>query len=395
MTDSRTTKMEEIRARVERDDYAWTPAKVADAIVARLLAGRSAKRRRLADPLGVLEAPPALAAGGAPSQRTRRRPFRRAPDPGQPGAGGRRLRGRPRAPGGTQTQQLVVLAAGGGELGGSTPERARPPRRTPAASGSARGVELDARRRSPRRGAARRRPRRRRRRSSRVAPAAASARPSAQPRPRAQVARASAPRAVGAGRRAPPGPAAERAERAGHADEVARAARRRGRSAPPRASAQPTTVTAMRQRRPARRGRRRRSSRRRARRAPRRRACSASDVVVAHRRREHHRRGRPRRGSAPIAARSDSAPASARQPASSGVAPRAEAEVRAVDHHVDGDRGVARRARTTAQSSPIQRTTREPSRRPSVAAIASISARSPMATSASRPRPAGSGQRWR
>ena len=43
MTDSRTDKMEEIRARLERDAYVVDAAKVADAIVARLLAGRSAK----------------------------------------------------------------------------------------------------------------------------------------------------------------------------------------------------------------------------------------------------------------------------------------------------------------------------------------------------------------
>ena len=43
MTDSRTDKVEEIRALVERDGYAVDPAKVADAIVARLLAGKSAK----------------------------------------------------------------------------------------------------------------------------------------------------------------------------------------------------------------------------------------------------------------------------------------------------------------------------------------------------------------
>ena len=43
MTDSRTSKMEEIRASVERGDYAVDAQKVADAIVARLLAGRSAK----------------------------------------------------------------------------------------------------------------------------------------------------------------------------------------------------------------------------------------------------------------------------------------------------------------------------------------------------------------
>ena len=43
VTDSRTDKVEEIRALLERDDYAVDPAKVADAIVARLLAGKSAK----------------------------------------------------------------------------------------------------------------------------------------------------------------------------------------------------------------------------------------------------------------------------------------------------------------------------------------------------------------
>ena len=43
MTGSRTNRVEEIRALLERDDYAVDPAKVADAIVARLLAGKSAK----------------------------------------------------------------------------------------------------------------------------------------------------------------------------------------------------------------------------------------------------------------------------------------------------------------------------------------------------------------
>ena len=37
------TKMEELRARIERDAYAVDPEKVADAILARLLAGRSAR----------------------------------------------------------------------------------------------------------------------------------------------------------------------------------------------------------------------------------------------------------------------------------------------------------------------------------------------------------------
>jgi anti-sigma28 factor (negative regulator of flagellin synthesis) len=37
------TKMEEIRTRIERDDYTVDPAKVADAIVARLLAGQSSR----------------------------------------------------------------------------------------------------------------------------------------------------------------------------------------------------------------------------------------------------------------------------------------------------------------------------------------------------------------
>jgi anti-sigma28 factor (negative regulator of flagellin synthesis) len=43
MTDSRMTKMEELRSRIERDAYAVDPAKVADAILARLQAGRSAR----------------------------------------------------------------------------------------------------------------------------------------------------------------------------------------------------------------------------------------------------------------------------------------------------------------------------------------------------------------
>ena len=43
MTDSRMSKMEEIRTRIERDQYTVDAEKVADAIVARLLAGRSAR----------------------------------------------------------------------------------------------------------------------------------------------------------------------------------------------------------------------------------------------------------------------------------------------------------------------------------------------------------------
>jgi len=43
MTDSRMSKMEDLRTRIERDDYTVDASKVADAIVARLLAGRSAK----------------------------------------------------------------------------------------------------------------------------------------------------------------------------------------------------------------------------------------------------------------------------------------------------------------------------------------------------------------
>ena len=46
MSESGMTKMEEIRARLERDSYAVDSAKVADAIVERLLAGRSAKEPR-------------------------------------------------------------------------------------------------------------------------------------------------------------------------------------------------------------------------------------------------------------------------------------------------------------------------------------------------------------
>ena len=43
MTDSRMIKMQELRERVERGAYTVDAEKVADAIVARLLAGGSAK----------------------------------------------------------------------------------------------------------------------------------------------------------------------------------------------------------------------------------------------------------------------------------------------------------------------------------------------------------------
>ena len=43
MTDSRMTKLEEIRSRIERDQYDVDAEKVADAIITRLQAGRSAK----------------------------------------------------------------------------------------------------------------------------------------------------------------------------------------------------------------------------------------------------------------------------------------------------------------------------------------------------------------
>lgn len=43
MTDSRMSKMEEIRSRLERDQYSVDAEKVADAIIARLLAGRSSR----------------------------------------------------------------------------------------------------------------------------------------------------------------------------------------------------------------------------------------------------------------------------------------------------------------------------------------------------------------
>ena len=43
MTDSRMSKMQELQARIQRDDYTVDAEKVADAIVARLLAGRSAR----------------------------------------------------------------------------------------------------------------------------------------------------------------------------------------------------------------------------------------------------------------------------------------------------------------------------------------------------------------
>ena len=191
-----------------------------------------------------------------------------------------------------------------------------------------------------------------------VAPAAASARPSREPRPRPQVARRTSAASAGVpplSSSPPPGLGA--AQLAGHADEVARpravAARRarppigpaghrhgqhEHRAAPPR--------------------RRPRSSRRVS-------LASSSIAVRPARARssksggQHHRHVRLA-GSAPIAARSDSAVASAFQPTSRrrvGGAP----EVHAVDERVDrGDRERAgrasprRRRRSSAPARPLR-----------------------------------------
>src|SRR3954451_24841397 len=78
-----------------------------------------------------------------------------------------------------------------------------------------------------------------------------------------------------------------------------------------------------------------------------------------------------------MAARSESAPASARCPTSSG--PQRGPRRKCVPSTITSTEVTANApARTTAASSPSQRTTREPGRRSSAAPIASISASSPM-----------------
>ena len=146
---------------------------------------------------------------GAPTPRHAGLAARDLADPGEPGRLGRRARGRRHA-----DAQLVVLAAGGGELGGVDAPARCATAATPGASGSARGVELDRARRSPRRAA----------RASEARPSErssiarrAGARPARGP-PRAAAAGAGsgrrAPRAPPArGPRAPRGPAAEAPER--------------------------------------------------------------------------------------------------------------------------------------------------------------------------------------
>ena len=49
MPEARPTQLEEIRARIERGTYTVEAAKVADAIVQRLLAGRSAREANAAE----------------------------------------------------------------------------------------------------------------------------------------------------------------------------------------------------------------------------------------------------------------------------------------------------------------------------------------------------------
>src|SRR6187551_2277424 len=74
---------------------------------------------------------------------------------------------------------------------------------------------------------------------------------------------------------------------------------------------------------------------------------------------------------------SDSAPASARRPASAG--PQAGPSRKCVPSTITSTEVTASAsARTTAASSPSQRTTREPGRRSSAARMASIRASSPM-----------------
>ena len=170
------------RAHRARDLRRWTPRRSPRrSSSGSSRAGRPRGRRRAAR---AASADPRRARSPASRQRLAgrpptdaRRPSGRAPDPGQPDAGGRRSAAA-RRPGGTQTQQLVVLAAGRGELGGLAPERAATSA-TPGGERQRARRRARAARRSPRPAAARRTRGRRRGRASRVAPAAASARPSA------------------------------------------------------------------------------------------------------------------------------------------------------------------------------------------------------------------------
>src|SRR4051812_2362763 len=82
-----------------------------------------------------------------------------------------------------------------------------------------------------------------------------------------------------------------------------------------------------------------------------------------------------------MAARSDSAPASARQPTSCGdVRPPRRKCVPSTITSTDVTATPAPAVRTTAQSSPSQRTTREPAGRRSTAPMASMRASSPSAS---------------
>ena len=144
------------------------------------------------------------------------------------------------------------------------------------------------------------------------------------------------------------------AERAGHADQVAR----------PRAVAPDQLVLVL---GPADDGHRYRQRRGRARRRRRRSPCSVAARERAVRRaRARARRssakpaGRPSAryaspGCAPIAARSDSAEASARWPTSAALAqPSLQAEVRALDHRVDGDGAHGQRSARPPRRRPVR-----------------------------------------
>ena len=284
----------------------------------------------------MLPAAPALRAGRGSPPRHVRRSLQDLADPREPGGLGRR------APAGRHARaQLVVLAAGRGELDGIGAERLRD--RADARGDRQRGrVERDPHAARLRRAAGRRRRGRRRGRASR-----------SPRRPPARGPRRAAGTGAGGGARAPSSPGARSSSTARPAAEAPRSPVTPTRSpgcAPSRptsssaASAQPTTVTASISAGPLARSppaivvpvALASAS------APR---CSATHLGLAERRREHDAEVRLAGGGAHGGEVGERAGQRA-VPDVLRAAARAEAEVRALDHRVDrrdGERG--RRAR--------------------------------------------------
>ena len=263
-----------------------------------------------------------------PAGRVRRRahgPRARRPSPRRRGCSPGRAVGRPGptpvdAPGSARgrqarTAQLVVLAGGRGELRRLAPSCAATSATPAPAAAPSRSISRRTPLRAARCAASVAIP------SERSIIACAPPRRARGPRPAAAAGAGSAAtssRVPSRGRRGSRGPAPA-SPSVPVTPTSRRAARRRARRAPRLVVGPADDGHRDRQRGRARdvaAGDRRAAS---AARAPPRRAPAASTRVVAEARRQHRARGRPRPASAPIAARSDSAPASARWPTSAGV----------------------------------------------------------------------------